>query len=122
MSRSEREGLQRLVEELKAQLQQQKHGSLPRSLKMGGAMGGARYWQVTDIDDAIAQHKKVEKTEQVNGVADASPGDDEATPTATPTQPPGLGEWELGEEPEAMTSQLMSMLESQVSKLDKQLE
>ncbi len=124
MARSERESLQRLVEELKTQLRQQRHGdtaSLPRGLKMGGAAGGPRYsWQVTDIDDAIAQHRSSERAGMLNGAAD-----DDVTPTATPTQTLGVGqgaEWELGEEPEGMTSQLLSMIDSQVSKLDKQLE
>ena len=128
VSRAERENLQQLVEELKAQLRHTETASLPRGYKLSGAAGGQRYysWQVTDIDDAIVQHKrsKSERTGLVNG--DVKPGDDDdTTPTATPTPSFNLDqgvEWELGEEPEAMTSHLMSMLESQVSKLDKQLE
>ena len=141
-SQKERERLQQLIEQLKAQLQDQRQAessSLPRSHKLGGSSGGNRVsgpsggirysWQVTDIDDAIAQHRQRNgKKQEINSVGashdDIKVGDDDATPTATPIPLPGSSDGIMGwggDEPEAMTSHLMLMLESQVSKLDKKL-
>jgi len=84
VSLAERENLQRLVEELKAQLRHTETASLPRGYKLSGAAGGQRYysWQVTDIDDAIAQHKrsKSERTGLVNVQQDLPQTEEGACP------------------------------------------